>query len=74
MASIMFASTDGGEDFLPKDSKQNVKKNQQKFFLISIHKPPAANQSAPIQDTLAGTAEPFKFSPAEPAAYELRYM
>jgi hypothetical protein len=38
---------------------------------ISIHKPPASVRFAPIKHTLAVTVEPFKFSPAEPVAYEL---
>jgi hypothetical protein len=48
-------------------------KNMQKFFFISIHKPPASIRFAPMKDTLAVTVEPFKFSPAEPVAYELSY-
>jgi hypothetical protein len=43
----------------------------QKFFFISIHKPPASIRYAPIMQALAVTVEPFKFSPAEPVAYEL---
>jgi hypothetical protein len=43
----------------------------QKFFFISIHKPPASTRFAPIKHVLAVTVEPFKFSPAEPVAYEL---
>jgi hypothetical protein len=39
----------------------------QKFFFISIHKPPASIRFAPNKHTV----EPFKLSPAEPAAYEL---
>ena len=38
---------------------------------ISIHKPPASITIAPIKHALAVTVEPFKFSPAEPVAYEL---
>jgi len=38
---------------------------------ISIHKPPASIRFAPIKHALAVTVEPFKFSPAEPVAYEL---
>ena len=37
----------------------------------SIHKPPASIRFAPIKHALAVTVEPFKFSPAEPVAYEL---
>ena len=36
-----------------------------------IHKPPASIRFAPIKHALAVTVEPFKFSPAEPVAYEL---
>ena len=36
-----------------------------------IHKPPASIRFAPIKHVLAVTVEPFKFSPAEPVAYEL---
>jgi hypothetical protein len=36
-----------------------------------IHKPPASIRFAPITHALAVTVEPFKFSPAEPVAYEL---
>jgi len=43
----------------------------QKFFFTSIHKPPASIRFAPIKHALAVTVEPFKFSPAEPVAYEL---
>jgi len=39
------------------------KKNfMQKFFFISIHKPPAWITFAPIKHTLAVTVEPSKFS------------
>jgi len=39
--------------------------------IIPIHKPPASIRFAPIKYALAVTVEPFKFSPAEPVAYEL---
>jgi len=39
--------------------------------ILSIHKPPASIKFAPIKHALAVTVEPFKFSPAEPVAYEL---
>jgi len=42
----------------------------QKNF-ISIHKPPVSIRFAPINYALAVTVEPFKFTPAEPVAYEL---
>ena len=48
-----------------------LKKIMQKFFFISIHKPPASITFAPIKYALAVTVEPFKFSPAEPVASEL---
>jgi hypothetical protein len=47
-----------------------LKKYAKKNF-ISIHKPPASIRFAPIKHALAVTVEPFKFSPAEPVAYEL---
>ena len=40
-----------------------LEKNMQKFFFISIHKPPASIEVAPIKHALAVTVEPFKFSP-----------
>jgi hypothetical protein len=43
------------------------------LIFISIHKPPASITLAPIKHALAVTVEPFKFSPAEPVAYELSY-
>jgi hypothetical protein len=43
---------------------QQMVKNMQKFFFISIHKPPASIRFAPIKHALAVTVEPFKFSPA----------
>jgi hypothetical protein len=36
-----------------------------------IHKPPASIRFALIKHTLAISVEPFKYSPAEPVAYEL---
>jgi len=36
-----------------------------------IHKPPSSITCAPMNHALAVTVEPFKFSPAEPVAYEL---
>jgi len=47
-----------------------LKKKLQKKF-ISIHKLPASIRFAPIKHALAVTVEPFKFSSAEPVAYEL---
>jgi hypothetical protein len=43
------------------------------LIFTSIHKPPASIRFAPIKHALAVTVEPFKFSPAEPVAYELSY-
>ena len=43
----------------------------QKFLYITIYKPPAAITFAPMMPALAVTVGPFKFSPAEPVAYEL---
>jgi len=37
----------------------------------SIHEPPASIRFAPIKYALAATEEPFKFSTADPVAYEL---
>jgi hypothetical protein len=39
--------------------------------ILSIHTPPASIRFALIKHTLAVSVEPFKFSPAEPVAYEL---
>jgi len=51
---------------------QQIVKNMQKFFFISIHKPPASNRFAPIKQALAVTVEPFKFSSRQiGVAYEL---
>jgi len=50
---------------IPSNCKKYAKK------IISIHKPPASIRFAPIKHAHAVTVEPFKFSPAEPAAYEL---
>jgi len=49
---------------------QQIVKNMQKK-IISIHKPPASIRFAPTTQALSVTVEPFKFSPAEPVAYEL---
>jgi hypothetical protein len=48
-----------------------IVENKQKFFFISIHKPPASIRFTPMKHGLAVSVEPFKFSPAEPVAYEL---
>jgi len=52
---------------------KRLKMIMQKFFFISIHKPPASITFAPIKHALAVTVEPCKFSPAEPVAYELSH-
>jgi hypothetical protein len=70
LASILFASTSFGGG-CSAGAYQQIVKNMQKKNFISIHKPPASIRFAPIKHTLAVTVEPFKFSPAEPVAYEL---
>jgi hypothetical protein len=62
-ASILFASTGFGVG-CSAGTYQQIVKNMQKFFFISIHKPPASIRFAPIKQALAVTVEPFKFSPA----------
>jgi hypothetical protein len=42
--------------------------------MSAIHRPPASIRFALIKHTLAVSVEPFKFSPAEPVAYELSYF
>ena len=69
-ASILFASTIFGGD-CSADAYQLIVKNMQKFFFLSIHKPPASIEFAPMRHALAVTVEPFKFSPTKPVAYEL---
>ena len=71
MASILSASTGCGNGFSGGIYQINHKKHKQKFFFISIHKPPAWIEIAHIKHALAVTVEPYKFSPAEPVAYEL---
>ena len=71
LASILFASASLGGG-CSDDVYQQIVRNMQKNF-ISIHKPPASIRFAPIKYALAVTVEPFKFSPAEPVAYELSY-
>jgi hypothetical protein len=68
----LFASAgfDGG---CSAGAYQQTVKNMQKIF-TSIHKPPASFRFAPIKHALAVTVEPFKFSQAEPRAYELSYV
>jgi hypothetical protein len=74
-ASIFLASASiGGDGGGCSCAYQQIVKNMQKFFFISIHKPPPSIRFAPIKHALAVTVEPFKFSPAEPVAYELSYM
>jgi hypothetical protein len=69
LASILFASTSLGGG-CSDGVYQQIVSNMQKNF-ISIHKLPASIRFAPIKYALAVTVEPFKFSPAEPVAYEL---
>jgi hypothetical protein len=63
LASILFASASFGGG-CSAGAYQQIVKNMQKFFFISIHKPPASIRFAPIKHALAVTVEPFKFSPA----------
>jgi len=63
MATILFASTRLGDGCSAGGYQTNCKKHQQKFFFISIHKPPASIEFAPTQHALAVTVEPFKLSP-----------
>jgi hypothetical protein len=58
---LVSASFGGG---CSSSAYQQIVKNMQKFFSISIHKPPASIRFAPIKHALAVTVEPFKFSPA----------
>jgi len=71
LASILFASASFGSG-CSAGAYQQIEKIRKKNF-ISIHKPPASIRFAPIKHALAVTVEPFKFSPAEPVAYELSY-
>jgi len=66
----LFASAGFGGGGCSAGAYQQIVKNMKKKF-ISIHKPPASIGFAPITDALAVTVKPFKFSPAEPVAYEL---
>jgi hypothetical protein len=63
LASILFASAGFGGG-CSAGTYQQIVKNMQKIFFISIHKPPALIRFAPIKQALAVTVEPFKFSPA----------
>jgi hypothetical protein len=72
LKSFFFASTGLGGAYSAGAYQQIVKNMQKKF--ISIHKPPASIRFAPIKHARAVTVEPFKFSPAEPVAYELSYL
>ena len=71
LASVLFASASLGGGW-SAGAYQQIVKNMQKNF-ISIHKPPASIRFALIKHTLAVSVEPFKFSPAEPVAYESSY-
>jgi len=71
LASILFASAGFGAGCFARLGRQIVK-NTQKFFFISIHKPPATVRFAPAKHALAVTVEPFKFSSRQGGvAYEL---
>jgi hypothetical protein len=70
LATILFASASLGGG-CSAGVYQQIEKNMQKFFFISIHKPPASIRFAPLIHALAVTVEPLKFSPALPVAYEL---
>jgi hypothetical protein len=63
LATILFASASYGGG-CSADAYQQIVKDKQKFFFISIHKPPASIRFAPIKHALTITVEPFKFSPA----------
>jgi len=60
--NALIDACDGGG--CASDAYQQIVKNMQKFFFISIHKPPASIKFAPIKHVLAVMVEPFKFSPA----------
>jgi len=61
LTSILFASAGLGAG-CSAAVYQKIGNNKQKFFFISIHKPPASNRLAPMEHALAVTVEPFKFS------------
>jgi hypothetical protein len=61
LASILFASAGFGAG-CSAGVYRLIGSNKQKFFFISIHKPPASNRYAPMEHPLAVSAEPFKFS------------
>jgi hypothetical protein len=63
LATILFASASFGGG-CSAGVYQQIEKNMQKFFFISIHKPPASIKFAPLKYALSVTVEPFKFSPA----------
>jgi hypothetical protein len=65
LATILFASASFGGGGCSAGVYQRIEKNMQKFFFISIHKPPASIRFAPLIHALAVTVvEPLKFSPA----------
>ena len=61
LASILFASAGFGAG-CSAGVYQQIEKNTQKFFFISIHKPPASIRFTPMKHTLVVTVEPLKFS------------
>jgi hypothetical protein len=74
LATILFASAGFGVGS-SAGGYQQIQKNMQKFFFISIHKPPASIRFAPLIHTRAVTVEPLKFSSRQAGvAYELSYF
>jgi len=69
LASILFASAGFGAGCSAGVYLQLVM-IKRKFFIISIHKPPALIKFLPMKHAFAVTIEPFQFSPAKPVAYD----
>jgi hypothetical protein len=63
LASILFASASVGGG-CSGGAYQQIVKNMQKLFFISIHKSPASIRFATIKHAHAVMVEPFNFSPA----------
>jgi len=63
LASILFASAGFGAG-CSAGVYQQIEINTQKFFYISIHKPPASIRFTFMKLTRVVTVEPLKFSPA----------
>jgi hypothetical protein len=67
-----FSTVFGGGGGCSAGVYQQIEKNMQKFFFISIHKLPASIRFAPLIHALAVTVEPLKFSSRQVGvAYEL---